>query len=424
MKNIRSSLGDRKLAALLGLLGLLVGCSADNSNDAAPSPLNASESVVRASPRHGVATPGARGHAPPRGPRGHAPPPQQPDCGSGGHANSGPGGGNASNDPSTGSGGAPSSAGAYTAGVSGWVPAVCGDGRWSGGEECDDGNSVSGDGCSSSCQQESGWLCTQLGSACRQPRCGDSFMDTWIVSSPPSSSAGFGAGGASANYYTEQCDDGNPVSGDGCSATCELEPGWICADPGVACHQPTCGDGIRDNWFVLNSAGVGGASSTGGSTGVAGAGSYGTYYFEECDDSNQASGDGCSSQCVTESGWLCPTPGTACHQPACGNGFIDFTASAPGAGGGGSFGTTEQCDDLNAVSGDGCSAQCTIEPGYACHGPGACYPAVCGDGVVDWPTEQCDDGNQVANDGCNQCVYRYPDGSAGFGNTAAGAPAH
>ena len=27
---------------------------------------------------------------------------------------------------------------------------------------------------------------------------------------------------------------------------------------------------------------------------------------------------------------------------------------------------TESCDDGNTVSGDGCSATCTIEPGYAC----------------------------------------------------------
>jgi len=146
---------------------------------------------------------------------------------------------------------------------------------------------------------------------------------------------------------------------------------------------------------------------------------------------------------VVESGWLCPTPGTACHQPACGNGFIDFTAGgapgsagAPGSGGapssGGAFGsggngpygTTEQCDDLNTVSGDGCSAQCTIEPGFACEIPGPCHVAVCGDGVLDWPAEQCDDGNQNPNDGCNQCVYVYTGGSAGAGNHSGGANGH
>ena len=139
---------------------------------------------------------------------------------------------------------------------------------------------------------------------------------------------------------------------------------------------------------------------------------------------------------MIESGWLCPTPSTACHQPACGNGFIDFTAGggAPGSngstgpgsggvGGAGPSGTTEQCDDLNTISGDGCSAQCTIEPGFACEVPGVCHVAVCGDGVLDWPAEQCDDGIQIAHDGCYQCVYEYSGGNAGAGNPSGGAKA-
>src|SRR5262245_17057818 len=71
---------------------------------------------------------------------------------------------------------------------------VCGDGQRSDTEQCDDGNLVSGDGCSS--------ICTLDG------RCGDGVM---------------GSG--------EACDDGNLVSGDGCSSTCTLE-------------APTCGDGV------------------------------------------------------------------------------------------------------------------------------------------------------------------------------------
>jgi cysteine-rich repeat protein len=36
---------------------------------------------------------------------------------------------------------------------------VCGDGVVEGSERCDDGNTLNGDGCSSSCQVESGWTC-------------------------------------------------------------------------------------------------------------------------------------------------------------------------------------------------------------------------------------------------------------------------
>src|SRR3954468_13124814 len=43
----------------------------------------------------------------------------------------------------------------------------------------------------------------------------------------------------------EQCDDGNSTSGDGCSATCKIEPGWICITPGAPClRQVYCGDGV------------------------------------------------------------------------------------------------------------------------------------------------------------------------------------
>jgi cysteine-rich repeat protein len=65
--------------------------------------------------------------------------------------------------------------------------AVCGDGILDVGEECDDGNTVSGDGCSSVCVIEF---------------CGDGIVQ-----------AGLG----------EQCDDGNTIAGDGCSPTCQFE---------------------------------------------------------------------------------------------------------------------------------------------------------------------------------------------------------
>ena len=63
----------------------------------------------------------------------------------------------------------------------------CGDGVVSDGEQCDDGNNVSGDGCSNACIVEF---------------CGDNIVQTGIV---------------------ESCDDGNNINGDGCSAVCKIE---------------------------------------------------------------------------------------------------------------------------------------------------------------------------------------------------------
>ena len=70
----------------------------------------------------------------------------------------------------------------------GGIQHVCGDRHLDAGEECDDGNHVNGDGCSSTCHPEF------------QPSCGDGHLD---------------AG--------EQCDDGNHADGDGCSANCTTE---------------------------------------------------------------------------------------------------------------------------------------------------------------------------------------------------------
>ncbi len=95
---------------------------------------------------------------------------------------------------------------------------VCGDGVRDVGEECDDGDNVSGDGCSAACNIEA--------------YCGDGALDPG-----------------------EACDDGNNADNDGCSRTCTVEP--------------ICGDGNLDPG-------------------------------EACDDHNTDPSDGCSAACTTE----------------------------------------------------------------------------------------------------------------------------
>lgn len=322
--------------------------------------------------------------------------------------------------------------------------AVCGDGLqdWyalGGGvyayEQCDDGNAIGADGCSSSCEVEPGFVCYVPGEACREVRCGDGFQDGYFVPGDPSTggsggSAGSGMAGAGGggSYYFEGCDDGNESSGDGCSATCETEAGYICEVPGTACRQPRCGDGFQD--FIWTPDAGSGGSSMGGFGGSAGAG---TGFYEQCDDGNVASGDGCTSDCDVEDGYVCTLPGTPCRIPTCGDGFIDFipnpdgcvpidgvgggssgaggsagTGSGGFAGGGVSCGTYEECDDGNTASSDGCSSACTAEDGYVCYEPGGpCRIPECGDGWVDWPVEECDDGNAEPGDGCHDCVVEW-----------------
>lgn len=63
---------------------------------------------------------------------------------------------------------------------------------------------------------------------------------------------------------------------------------------------------------------------------------------EVCDDSNVASGDGCSSACAIESGWECSGTPSSCNL-ICSNSMLD---------------SGEVCDDSNVNPGDGCSASC------------------------------------------------------------------
>ena len=72
--------------------------------------------------------------------------------------------------------------------------ANCGNGAENTGEQCDDGNTVSGDGCSNSCEIEDGYLCTAFGSACTDgsgsgngggsadPPAGNDIEVTWLES--------------------------------------------------------------------------------------------------------------------------------------------------------------------------------------------------------------------------------------------------
>ena len=95
---------------------------------------------------------------------------------------------------------------------------VCGDGRLEPGEQCDDGNASSGDGCSATCAiemtcgngvREGSEQCDDGGTAN-----GDGCSATCAIEMTC---------GNDALEGTEQCDDGGVVSGDGCSSTCTTE---------------------------------------------------------------------------------------------------------------------------------------------------------------------------------------------------------
>jgi cysteine-rich repeat protein len=127
---------------------------------------------------------------------------------------------------------------------------VCGNGVVEGTEQCDDGNTTGGDGCSADCDFEV---------------CGDGILN-----------------------QGEQCDDGNNTDGDGCSAKCVLETSTKCGD-GVLNDGEECDDGNNVDGDGCSSKCI--VEKCG--DGVLNEG-------EECDDGNNTDGDGCSSDCLVE----------------------------------------------------------------------------------------------------------------------------
>ncbi len=268
---------------------------------------------------------------------------------------------------------------------------ICGDGLVRGSEACDDGNPDVGDGCSG-CMVEIGWSCAGEPSTCTA-NCGD----------------GIHAG-------AEVCDDGNTTGGDGCSASCDVEPGWTCVSPVSDAHAiavigdtctTSCGDGIKvgteacDDHNMNTGDGCSPSCTIEPGFSCAGSPSVCTAQCgdgiiagsEVCDDGNGNNHDGCSAQCTVETGYTCA------------NGRCTTVC-----GDGNRLGN-EACDDGNTTSGDGCDATCAVERGYACAGrmPDRCA-AECGDGFVAG-VESCDDGNQASGDGCSaHCQIEDADG--------------
>jgi cysteine-rich repeat protein len=211
------------------------------------------------------------------------------------------------------------------------APETCGNGTVDTGEQCDDGNTVAGDGCEGDCT----WTCE-----------------------------------AAAD-----CDDGDPCNGD---ETCALashtcRPGSAPAD-GTSCDRdgnPGTRDICRGGSCELSTCGDGWADAVAG---------------EECDDGNTVAKDGCENDCT----WSCSA------DPDCDDGdMCSGTETCRTA--------THLCQPGTAL-GDGTT--CTTAGGVT----GVCRSAVCvrsgcGDGTVD-PGEECDDGNAVNGDGCEtNCLY-------------------
>ncbi|MFH1712134.1 MAG: IPT/TIG domain-containing protein, partial [Patescibacteria group bacterium] len=161
------------------------------------------------------------------------------------------------------------------------LKAICGidadglNGLLDPGEDCDDGNTIPGDGCSDNCLAEGAnsdsidvctRTCSTSGEACvTNADCDTVNSETCVVA------AGICCGNSRREYIPttgagEECDDGNNLDGDGCSA--------MCLNEGSRILGLTCG-----NLDIAHQNDIGG---------------------EDCDDGNRLSNDGCSADCLNE----------------------------------------------------------------------------------------------------------------------------
>ncbi len=109
---------------------------------------------------------------------------------------------------------------------------ACGNGLLETGETCDQGNTVAGDGCSSSCQTESGWVCTNQPSLCVQSTdCGNNQIEGSEACD-------------SSNLNNQSCVSLGYSGGRlNCSPQCEFDFTQCTSSPST----PACSDGLDND---------------------------------------------------------------------------------------------------------------------------------------------------------------------------------
>ena len=220
----------------------------------------------------------------------------------------------------------------------------CGDGVKFGNEGCDDQNITVSDGCSASCQVETGWACTQNSagkSTCaRAAQCGDG-----VVTSPETCEPS--VTNLSCAYGQQSCSVCN---------NCVSQPGTVvgyCGDATIqSANNETC-DGT--NFGSKTCASEVGAGSTGSLS--------------------------CSSSCTVST--------ASCSAvPRCGDGILGNTAG-------------EQCDppsaSLNCAYGDASCQRCSS----TCQNVSGTVVGRCGDGTIQADNGEACDGANLGNQTCS-----------------------
>ena len=189
---------------------------------------------------------------------------------------------------------------------------ICGDGIIfdNSGLNWDDGNRISGDGCSSLWKLEHGWVCSG-GTSSSPDICGTVWGDGILASKH------------------EEWDDGNRLLGDGCDIFCMIELGAACINDLTA----TINSKWTEIWGDSKKIGI-----------------------NDWDDGNTQNGDGCDSTWHFESGFDC-TGGT----PTKADVWIEIWGDGKNMG-------KNEWDDADTNNGNGCSSSCEYETWYECKG--------------------------------------------------------
>ena len=308
---------------------------------------------------------------------------------------------------------------------SGLPPGRCGNSELNTGEECDDGNRDPDDGCSADCQLECGdgtvsgdELCDTAIASGEAGACPSDCDDADACTTDALDGTGCSTECSHAPISTAANGDGCCPAGadastdDDCVSSCGnsiLEPGELCEDGSAAACPTACDDSNTCTADVLSGA----ASTCDAECSYTDITACSTTSDGCCPAACDATTDAdCSGSCgngvfeppveTCENGTSTPCPSTCSDGMACTTDALSGSAAA-------------------------CNVQCTFTPITACSTtsdgccPGGCNASNdadcvprCGNGTIEG-TEQCDDGNTTSGDGCSATCraetvgYRFSD---------------
>jgi cysteine-rich repeat protein len=245
----------------------------------------------------------------------------------------------------------------------------------------------------------------------------------------------------------EQCDDGNLVNGDGCSATCTIEAGWDCSvpiagqsienllingdfDDGVApwsnsgtpfnpiCTQETCGAdfSVEQGGGFFWSGGAPSMSTTTASQSLVIPATATSLEFSVWKGFCVPEGGTADTVSVIIDGNEVFNSGVCTSAPGYETFLVDIESAIGGPYNDGGTHTLTIAGSMDFMVGDSQTGSIFVD-NIAVNQPliplvpptpSACLEIVCGDSILG-STEQCDDGNTTAGDGCSAiCEIEQP----------------